>query len=69
MSHTFCDGTFSFFFSFFFLFFLAMSRGMWDLSFRPGIEHVEAWSLKHWTTEQVPVMVYFKRSSYMTYIL
>ena len=40
-------------------FFLAVQSGMQNLSSRPGIElvspEVEAWSLNHWTTREVPV--------------
>ena len=52
--------SFSFFLKiiFCFLFFLAASCNMWHLSSRPGIEPVlpavEARSLNHWTTREVP---------------
>ena len=44
-----------FFFSFYIL---ALLRGIWNLTYPPGIEPkppvVEAWSLNYWTTREVP---------------
>ena len=43
--------------SLFFFFFFHGLLGMWDLSFRPGIESraVEVQGLNHWTTREVPL--------------
>ena len=43
-----------------------MPRGTQDLSSRPGIEPappaLEAWSLNHWTTREVPQIIFLNPS-------
>lgn len=51
-------------------FFLAVPRGLWDRSSRPGIElspsAVKARSTNHWTAREVPASNTFETSS-LTY--
>ena len=51
----------------FFFFFFAALHSLWDLSSQPGIIKpmsfaLEAWSLNHWTTREVPFLVVLKSS-------